>query len=231
MREAVSEKQPAHGATSKLNIRLPTSGVHVPLKKETYAEQLTRQKEQGHLIYLQDIELQKAAALQEIHDANIMAQAKQHMFAQQQAAALQSGYVNLVMDYNNVPQLQLLPQGLEAVSFIPQQRLEYFHQPATATLLAQHHLADPRIFIGNGHFPGAATITAPDVENKLQPTASLNEHVASIWQKYNCNTDVSKLLNKNKEMEGDAGAVPLKKRKMEQISSLSAAHNAASGGC
>jgi len=205
MREAGTKKVPAANA---VNVRVPID--------KNFAS-VNRQKQEQQLVYLQEMELQKAAVAQELHEANLLAQAKQAMVAQQQAAALQAGYVNLVMDYSNVPQVQFVPQGLETLSFLPQ-GVEYY----TPTVLAQHHVGDPRVFIGNRHFP-SASLEASD--SKVQPTATLNEHVASVWQKYN-HANTSKMMSKHKGTEDIVG--PLKKRKMGNSQPLPS-RNAAGG--
>lgn len=219
MREAVTKNMPGT-QTTEVNVRIPT-------KKDIAAALIARQKQEQELMYLQEMQLQKAVAAQELHEANLVVQAKQALAARHHAAMQhaqsQLGHVNLVMDYSNLngnlnlPQLQMMPQGLESVQFLPH-GLECY----APNLLAQHQIAaDPRIFIGNGPFNAAAL----DGADKMQQaaTATLNEHVASVWQKYN-HENVSALLRKSKGgevqvmgsgAEADWKAVPLKKRKMD----------------
>lgn len=167
-------------------------------------KEVSQARQQQQLAHLHEMEYQKAAIAQaqELQNATLMAQAKHAMVVQQQAelqqqAALEEArFVNLVMDYNS-PQMQLqyLPQGIEfqQAGLVPQQAL----------------IQDPRFFVGNQ--PHYGEIKIVDGEKNPPPTATLNEHIASVWQKYN--RDTTGMIESKQAAESES--VPLKKRKME----------------
>lgn len=180
------------------NVRTNHQG-RIPSIKE-----VSQARQQQQLAHLHEMEYQKAAIAQaqELQNATLMAQAKHAMVVQQQAelqqqAALEEArFVNLVMDYNS-PQMQLqyLPQGIEfqQAGLVPQQAL----------------IQDPRFFVGNQ--PHYGEIKIVDGEKNPPPTATLNEHIASVWQKYN--RDTTGMIESKQATESES--VPLKKRKME----------------
>lgn len=189
---------PASFAHVKQHVRTNHQG-RIPSIKE-----VSQARQQQQLAQLHEMEYQKVAIAQaqELQNATLMAQAKHAMVVQQQAelqqqAALEEArFVNLVMDYNS-PQMQLqyLPQGIEfqQSGLVPQQAL----------------IQDPRFFVGNQ--PHYGEIKVVDGEKNPPPTATLNEHIASVWQKYN--RDSTGMIESKRAAESES--VPLKKRKME----------------
>lgn len=160
-------------------------------------------RHQQQLALLHEMEFQKAAAAQaqELQNATLVAQAKHALVVQQQAELQQAAldearFVNLVMDYNS-PQMQLsfLPQGIELqqAGLVPQQAF----------------IQDPRFFVGNQ--PQYGDMKIVDGEKNPPPTATLNEHIASVWEKYNRDT---KGMTDGKQV-AESESVPLKKRRME----------------
>lgn len=190
---------PASLALAKHHVRTKNHQGRIPSIKE-----VSQARQQQQLAHLHEMEYQKAAIAQaqELQNATLMAQAKHAMVVQQQAelqqqAALEEArFVNLVMDYNS-PQMQLqyLPQGIEfqQAGLVPQQAL----------------IQDPRFFVGNQ--PHYGEIKIVDGEKNPPPTATLNEHIASVWQKYN--RDTTGMIESKQAAESES--VPLKKRKME----------------